>query len=215
MNELFIRRLFPKSRVSIEEAAHLLEQKTVANYVHTLNWKSFPYRPVVRFRAGHVSNQIWLKFYVQEKHILAQETQTNGAVYKDSCVEFFISFDGKNYYNFEFNCIGTCHLAYGQGRGNRTFVPSEKVEKIQIESSLGNQPFAEKTGNFEWEMMIRIPVESLAFSNITSLNGLKATANFYKCGDDTSEPHYVTWNPVGTANPDYHRPEYFGKVEFE
>jgi hypothetical protein len=28
-------------------------------------------------------------------------------------------------------------------------------------------------------------------------------------------PHFVTWNPVGTTQPDYHRPEYFGKIEFE
>ncbi|MEZ5104112.1 MAG: carbohydrate-binding family 9-like protein [Draconibacterium sp.] len=215
MNELFIKRLKPAGKLTIAEADHLLEQKTVTHHVHKLNWKEFPYRPVVRFRIGHVNDQIWLKFYVQEKHILAQETRTNGDVYKDSCVEFFISFDKINYYNFEFSCIGTRHVGYGPGRANRTPVPTEKVEKIQIESSLGNQPFAEKTGNFEWEMMIRIPLESLAFSNITSLNETKATANFYKCGDETSQPHYVTWNPVETSGPDYHRPEFFGKVEFE
>ena len=89
------------------------------------------------------------------------------------------------------------------------------IKKIEVESSLGNQPFQEKSGNFEWEMMIRVPVESFAFDNIKSLNGLKATANFYKCGDDTTIPHFVTWNPVGTENPDYHRPEFFGKVLFE
>jgi hypothetical protein len=215
MKELFIRKLSPKGNVSVHEAGHILEQKTVTNFVNNLNWKNFPYRPMVKFRIGHVSNQIWLKFYVNEKNLLAMETHTNGDVYKDSCVEFFISFDGKNYYNFEFNCIGTRHLAYGQGRGNRTPVRPELVEKIEVEPSLGNQPFAEKTGNFEWEMMIRIPLESLAFSKIPSLDGIKATANFYKCGDETSEPHFVTWNPVETANPDYHRPEYFGKVEFE
>jgi len=29
-----------------------------------------------------------------------------------------------------------------------------------------------------------------------------------------SNPHYVTWNPVGTEQPDYHRPEYFGELKF-
>jgi len=215
MNELLIKKLSPNDRVSITEAGDLLQQKTVANYVHTINWKAFPYRPLVKFRIAHTSNEIWLKFDVQEKHILAQETKTNGDVYKDSCVEFFLSFDGKNYYNFEFNCIGTRHVGYGSGRGNRTPVPTEKVEKIQISASLGKQPFEEKTGNFEWEMTIRIPLESFAFSDVSSLNGTKATANFYKCGDETSEPHYVTWNPVETSGPDYHRPDFFGKVVFE
>ena len=89
------------------------------------------------------------------------------------------------------------------------------MEKIEIKSSLGNLPFEEKTGNFEWEIMIRIPLDCFAFDNIKSLSELKATANFYKCGEETSEPHYVTWNPIGVENPDYHRPEFFGKVEFE
>ncbi len=215
MNELFIKHLSPQGKISLLEAGQLLEQKTAANFIHTVNWKEYSYRPVVKFRIGHVSNQIWLKYYVQEKHILAQETQTNGDVYKDSCVEFFLSLDGKNYYNFEFNCIGTIHIGYGPGRHSRTPVPSATAEKIQIESSLGNQPFAEKTGNFEWEIMIRIPLECFAFSQIDALDQKMASANFYKCGDETSEPHYVTWNPVGTASPDYHRPEYFGKVQFE
>jgi len=215
MNKLFIKKLEGNKSVSISEADHLLETKTVTIPIDTLNWKEFSYQPKVKFRIGHVKNEIWLKYYVTEKHILAREIRTNGEVYKDSCVEFFVSLDGTNYYNFEFSCIGTIHLAFGSGRNNRKFVNPEIVEKIEIESSLGDQPFEEKSGNFEWEMMIRIPVECFAFDKIKSLDELKATGNFYKCGDDTSEPHYVTWNPIKIENPDYHRPEFFGRVEFE
>jgi hypothetical protein len=215
MKNLFIRHINIQKPVSISEAGHLLETSAVSHPIDTLNWKEFAYKPKLSFRIAHVGNEIWLKYYVTEKYILARETFTNGAVYKDSCVEFFVSFDGTNYYNFEFSCIGTRHLAFGPGRGNRILLDPKVVEQIEIESSLGNQPFEEKVGNFEWEMMIRIPVICFTTSNIKSLNGLKATANFYKCGDATSEPHYVTWNPVGTENPDYHRSEFFGKAEFE
>ena len=215
MKYLFIKKINLKDKVSLEEAEHLLETQTITNPIDTINWKAYSYKPGLNFRIGHTGNEIWLKYYVKEKYILAQETRTNGEVYKDSTVEFFISLDKENYYNFEFNCIGTVHLAYGPGRGNRKFVAPETVEKIEISSSLGNQPFKEKKGGFEWEMMIRIPISCFAFDNIKSLEGMKATANFYKCGDDTSEPHYVTWNPVKTENPDYHRPEFFGRVEFE
>jgi hypothetical protein len=58
-------------------------------------------------------------------------------------------------------------------------------------------------------------IGSFAFSKLKSFNQLKASANFYKCGDETAVTHYVTWNPVKTNNPDYHQPEFFGKVEFE
>lgn len=215
MKELFIKRLKPSKTVTPAEAGHLLETQTVSHPINVINWKEYSYQPTVSFRIGHIQDEIWLKYYVKEKHILARETRTNGEVYKDSCVEFFVSPGGTNYYNFEFSCIGTIHLAYGPGRGDRRFVDPGIIKKIKIESSLGDQPFEEKTGDFEWEMTIRIPVECFAFSALKSLNGLKGAANFYKCGDGTSDPHYVTWNPIKTENPDYHRPEFFGKILFE
>jgi hypothetical protein len=215
MKELFIKRITPAKLVRLKEAGHLLETQTVTNQIDTINWPNFSYKPKLSFRIGHIDKEIWLKYYVTEKNILARETRINGEVYKDSTVEFFISVDGLNYYNFEFSCIGITHLAHGPGRGNRNFVDPEIVKKIEIESSLGNKPFEEKKGNFEWEMMIRIPLECFAFDKIKTLSGLKATANFYKCGDETSEPHYISWNPIGTENPDYHCPQYFGKVQFE
>jgi hypothetical protein len=214
MAALFIKEIISQKEVGLSEAAHLLEAQAITHSINELNWKEFPYKPDVQFRIAHTRNQVWLKFYVKEKYILARETQTNGQVYKDSCVEFFISANDGQYYNFEFNGIGTTHLAYGSGRNNRKFVPPEMVEKIEIESSLGNKPFGEKSGNFEWEMMIRIPVSCFAFSHFNTFSGLKARGNFYKCGDETSQPHYITWNPIKTDQPDYHRPEFFGRLDF-
>jgi hypothetical protein len=215
MQQILIKQIKEAKKVSLKDAGFLLESNTVYHLINTINWPDYGYQPKVRFKIAHTGNEILLKYQVAEKYILAMETHTNGDVYKDSCVEFFISLDGKNYYNFEFNCIGTVHIGYGSGRKNRKPVPVKLAEKINTKSSLGNQPFEEKKGNFNWEMMIRIPLETFVFDEIDSFNRLKATANFYKCGDETSEPHFLTWNPVDTKNPDYHRPESFGKVVFE
>ncbi len=215
MTQLFIKKISAKKPLAFAVAESMLEKQAVVHPVQTLNWKDFSYLPKVNFRIAHTEDEILLKYYVEEEHIRAVETRTNGEVYKDSCVEFFVSPDGENYYNFEFSCIGTIHLAYGPGRGNRKFVDPATVEKIQIKSTLGSEPFDKKSGNFEWEMMIRIPIEIFAYSNLKSFNNLKARANFYKCGDETEVPHYVTWNPIKTENPDYHRPEFFEKIEFE
>lgn len=212
---MYIRKIRGKSNVSLAEAEHLLEHQTITNSIATINWKEFDYLPRVQFRIGHTGDEIWLKYYVNEQHLRALETRINGDVYKDSCVEFFISHDNENYYNFEFSCIGTIHLAWGPGRKQRKFVDPALAEKIQVKSSLGKHPFDNKSGDFTWEMMVRIPVETFAYSRINSFNNLKSSANFYKCGDETAVPHYVTWNPVSTEQPDYHRPEYFGKVIFE
>lgn len=215
MKTLFIPKIELSNEVSLHSVAELLENSTELQTIDVLNWKAFPYRPDIHFRIAHTGKDICLKYYVREKYIRAMETRTNGDVYKDSTVEFFISLDGKEYYNFEFSCIGTIHLSHGPGRGNRTRIDPKIAEKINIESSLGNQPFEERSGDFNWEMMIRIPVECFVFDSVKKLDGMKATANLYKCGDETSEPHFVTWNPIHTEKPDYHRIEFFGKIEFE
>ena len=39
--------------------------------------------------------------------------------------------------------------------------------------------------------------------------------NLYKCGDSLARPHYLSWQPVATPHPDFHRPEFFKPVLFE
>ena len=214
MKILTVPKIKTGSGTAVKKASGLLEKHGILQTIGSLNWQAFLYRPDVKFRIAHTGSEIWLKYFVQEKYIRALETRTNGDVYKDSTVEFFISLDGKEYYNFEFSCIGTIHLSHGPGRGNRTRILPEIAEKITIHSSLGTEPFEEKTGNFTWEMMIRIPIECFAFDSLKTFDGLKATANFYKCGDETSEPHFVTWNPILTEKPDYHQPGFFGQLLF-
>lgn len=183
--------------------------------IDCLNWKEFPYKPEVQFKITNDGQLIYLQFKVSEKYIRAEETIINGDVYKDSCVEFFISprADGK-YYNFEFSCIGVPHVAYGPDRYQRLKLPIEIIEQIKIKSSLGTEPFAEKKGDFTWKLNVEIPINCFIYDHLKSLDGLRARANFYKCGDATSEPHYLSWSPIGTEKPDYHQYPYFGNLLF-
>jgi hypothetical protein len=45
--------------------------------------------------------------------------------------------------------------------------------------------------------------------------GATLRANFYKCGDELQVPHFLSWNPIGVETPDFHRPEFFGKLVLE
>ncbi len=215
--ELKVKEIIADKNVTLSQVSELLEEQTELHSINIINWDTFSYTPKVDFRIAHASNQIWLKYYVTEKNILAQVDEVNGGVAGDSCVEFF--FDPKadgNYYNFEFSCIGIPHLAYGPGRAERQFVDEEKIMKqIEITSSLGNEKFSERTGGHSWEMTIIIPATIMTADKGIQLKGLKTRANFYKCGDKTSERHYLSWNAVGTDTPDFHRPEYFGSLVFE
>lgn len=215
--ELKVKEIIADKGVSLLQVSELLEEHTQLEFIDIMNWDAFSYRPEVSFRIAHANNQIWLKYYVVEKNILAQVDTVNGSVSGDSCVEFFFDprADG-NYYNFEFSCIGMPHLAYGPGRGKREFVKEELLKsEISVSSSLGHEPFIEKTGGHSWEMTLVIPASILIADEGIQLKGLKTKANFYKCGDKTSEPHYLSWNSVGTDTPDFHRPEYFGTLVFE
>jgi hypothetical protein len=39
------------------------------------------------------------------------------------------------------------------------------------------------------------------------------TGNFYKCGDETSHPHWAAWSLIGEVL-DFHAPERFGRLVF-
>ncbi|MRI00857.1 hypothetical protein GH721_09990 [Kriegella sp. EG-1] len=201
----------------LKKVSELLELNSELHSISVLNWDTYQYSPDVKFRIAHNNNQIWLKYYVKEKSIRAVIAETNGAVHTDSCVEFFFDPLGNgSYYNFEFNCIGTTHLAYGPGRGNRNFIAPEIIQnEIQISSTLGDEPFNEITGAHSWEMTIVIPASSLTYNKALQLKGLNSSANFYKCGDKSAEEHYLSWNSITTERPDFHRPEFFGSIIFE
>ncbi len=59
-----------------------------------------------------------------------------------------------------------------------------------------------------WSLTVYIPFRLLGV-NCKSLPSV-LRANFYKCCSACSEKHYLSWSPVHSAKPDFHRPEDFG-----
>ncbi|MDN5202294.1 carbohydrate-binding family 9-like protein [Fulvivirgaceae bacterium BMA10] len=177
-------------------------------------WPDFPYKPKVQFSIAHNGSSLFVKFFAEEHSVRAQYEEINDPVYKDSCVEIFISLDDQGYYNFEFNCIGNCLAQFGPSRSDRKFLNKEVIEKITTLPSLGRKPLVLRDEPVNWELVVEIPMEVFFRTDITSLSGLEGRGNLYKCGDDTKEPHYLVWNPIETPSPDFHRPEFFGKFIF-
>ena len=199
----------------LEEVSSRLDQQPGRNRIETINWADYHYKPEVDFAIAYSNNEIFLKYFVKENFFKAEKTETNQMVCEDSCVEFFVSpaSDGI-YYNLEFNAIGTCLLGSGTARENSSRADPQIVSKVRRLSSSGKKPFKEKAGEFNWTLTIAIPMEVFFRHKIKNLSGKSFRANFYKCGDKLSVPHYVTWNPVGTERPDYHQPAYFGVLKF-
>lgn len=180
-----------------------------------VNWpESFPAKPQVRFRMAHNGKELFIHFTVQEETTLALITEDNGEVWTDSCVEFFLSLDDSGYYNFEFTCIGKALLGFRKERPHATHATPEIMSAIQRLSSLGCSNFKEKKLEHSWELTVAIPATALFRHQIGNWDELTARINLYKCGDNLSTPHYLSWQPIDTETPNFHVPRCFKEVTF-
>jgi hypothetical protein len=216
MKVLNVNKLeFTTALPALDEISEKLDETQQRNLIQEINWEAFDYKPEVYFAIGYTDKEILLKYYISEDYFKAEMTETNQMVCEDSCVEFFVSpSDDGIYYNLEFNGIGTCLLGSGTGRENSIRANPAIVSKIRRQSSVGTSPVKETKGRFSWTITIAIPVEVFFHHRIGMLTGKSFMANFYKCGDRLSVPHYLTWNRISTKNPDYHQPRFFGMLSF-
>lgn len=102
------------------------------NKIDNSTWLLSVNIPDVNFTIAYGIECILLRFIIVEEQIKAIYTNINEAVYKDSCVEFFISFEpfNGNYYNLEFNCTGNALGSYGTNK-NRSFLPPILLSTIR------------------------------------------------------------------------------------
>ena len=204
----------PDDRAAVEQAFAKIEPQPVA----CCNWPAeFPYAPEVSFHMFHTGDRLMLRFDVAESYTAALVTEDNGEVWTDSCVEFFIAPGGGLYYNVETTCIGRMLLS---GRKSRTEdvqpAPAEVLASVKRFTTYPfGEPFAEREGDNRWSLTLAIPPQALFRHALTDWSGLEARMNLYKCGDRLSHPHFLSWKPVRTENPDFHRPEFFEAVTFE
>lgn len=180
------------------------------------NWQAgFPYAPEAGFRIAHNGKELFISFTVTEACTLAKIKEDNGEVWTDSCVEFFLALDDSGYYNFEFNCIGKALLGFRKERPHAVHASPEIMGSIARYSTLGTANFDEKQIGSPWELTVVIPANALFRHRLDSWDEVKAKANVYKCGDALSKPHYLSWNPIDTPQPDFHVPRCFKDVIFQ
>ena len=174
-------------------------------------WPQFPFDAIVSFTIAYDAKNIFLKYYVEEKYLRAENKITNSPVYEDSCVEFFISFDeGANYYNIEFNCIGTGLIGYGSSKENRRLLDESLVENLKKKSLI----ISENKNSAKWDLTLAIPLSTFIYSTPLNLQDVSCKSNFYKCGDLLPEPHFITWSPIEADEPNFHLPQFFGNLVF-
>jgi hypothetical protein len=181
------------------------------------------HRPETEVRLLYTDTGLFGLFRVRDRYVRCVHTGFNAPVYRDSCVEFFVQpKPDKGYFNFEFNCGGSLLCSYitnheRTAEGFREYTPLREAElsEVIIAHSLPEVVEPEISGPITWSISFFIPFALIGkYAGPPGLiRGQQWRANLFKCGDDTSHPHWASSMPLPEKN--FHLPDCFGTIVFE
>ena len=187
-------------------------------------WPDSGHRPETVVRLLYTSEALYIQFQVKDRFVRAIAKRFQDNVCGDSCVEFFVApvSNSLAYFNFEVNCGGTmllhrCPSVEERAAGRETEnVADVDGATIRLEHSLPVIVDPELIEPTNWNIEYRVPFQLFAkyFDVKAPKSGDVWRANFYKCGDKTSHPHWGSWAPVNTEQPNFHTPECFRPIIF-
>ena len=110
------------------------------------------------------------------------------------------------YINIEVNANGATKAAIRTSRENSTYLSLADIEKLKVSTQIAE--------NY-WTVSYQVPAEMLErlYPDFRMKDCKYIKANFYKCGNLTKIKHYVSLFDLGCPKPDFHRPEYFGRMD--
>ena len=198
--------------MTLQELDLAMEKSAAKFAVCENNWpKEAPYTPDCNGSIARTASHLAVMFHVRGLDLRATQIEDNGRSWEDSCCEFFVTdpYDG-TYYNFELTCIGSLLSSKRKSRLDSVLREKEDVARVIRHSSLAHEETEISDRIFSWTVAMLIPYDLIGIDrdNVP----VSVRGNFYKCGDLTAHPHFLSWNPIGTPKPDFHRPEYFGEL---
>ena len=110
------------------------------------------------------------------------------------------------YFNIEFNPNCCVYLGLCDGR--------DALVRL-LPEGFSLEPQAERTAD-GWEVRYRVPFTLIRhfFPDFAPAKGDAMRANCFKCGELTPVPHYFSWNPCSSPEPEFHRQADFGLMCF-
>lgn len=169
------------------------------------------YCPKVVFNVTYSDEGFNVHFDVYENNPKRVIKEHFGPVHLDSCVEWFVNFDPEhtnNYINFEVNANGVINFAWRPDRYSGEVFTAEEAESLNIKTEILDG---------KWTVDYTVPFTLIKkyMPGFKLRKGAALPSNVYKCGDETEVEHYGCWKMVNREKPDFHKPEYFGKMIIE
>ena len=167
------------------------------------------YGQLVYAKTGGDDTGLYIRLFCEEKEPVSKERQLDGLVCMDSCMEFFFGMretgaSDFRYLNIESNSLGVTFMSFGEQRHGRVFLDALDVDRFPVSVNIGEDG---------WEVLSF--VSESALKKIFGLSEIdkntEIMGNFYKCDENANAP-FGAWSPIVAPRPDFHRPEYFGKI---
>ena len=193
--------------------------------------ESSSHHPCVKLKLLYDDKSIYGLFKVEDRYVRSVRRGYQKDVCRDSCVEFFFSpqTDG-GYFNLECNCGGTVHCYYIRDNSSAppdapkqipplsfrdcTPLSEEDIARFSIYHSMPEIVEPEITDPVTWYLGFEIPLELVRkyAGDLGPVEGARWRGNAYKCADETSHPHWLSWAPLKEKR--FHAPESFGTILF-
>lgn len=197
------------------DLAATLPEQGVATSARCVNWPGlYPTRHDNAVTLAHTATDLYVLFSINAPELRAMAIKDLDPVARDTCFEIFLRPQGEALYrNFEFNYTGVANVSRRPGRqGAVKFTPTELAR-------IGRMPLsgAERHDNraadaaVATRLVVKIPLDLIGFAMPLDFPAAME-GNIYMCSDSATRPYYLSWTPIESAAPDFHRPDFFAPI---
>ena len=164
------------------------------------------------------NDNLYVSFIVEDRHIWAEKTQRDSAVYEDDCVEVFTAPNPDKpltYFNIEMNVRGVFLDQFHSQDPELMIAGDWNGEGIKIATSIVGTLNDDSDMDDYWILEAAISFSNFAnvAKSIPPKPGQIWHLNLNRLGGQTNI-QYSQWSPSQTPKPQFHAPQDFGRVVF-
>ncbi len=177
---------------------------------------SGPARLRTRAKLARTDRALLLLYSCEDPHIWTSYTEHNQSIFKEEVVEAFLDPDSNltDYFEFEVspaNVRFAGEVRWQDGRMNlQKMDPGLIDSRVELDGTLNDPSDTDRS----WTALLIVPFESLGLD--APRPGDTWRGNLFRIdrGTEADPDEFSCWSPTHTNPAAFHRPKYFGTLEF-
>lgn len=162
---------------------------------------------------------LYVSFRCDDAHVSGEHADRDSPVYRDDCVEVFTAPNPEqpnNYFNIEMNVRGAFLDQHHPGGPGTQTEPNWNAQGVVIATSVDGTLNDDTDTDRGWILEAAIPFENFhaAARHTPPQPGDTWHMNLNRLGGKTN-PQHSQWSPGKTDRPQFHAPQFFGRVTFQ